>query len=249
MTDNVAASQGPQQSLPRTEFNALSIIQKYSLIESGGGTGGVSPLHDNFFDADHRQAFAHVGLTSARHASVIWVVAYVIIGAIAYALQGIIMQEQTTSIGPWTFNVSPLYWVVKFASFSTLLVSTGVCLWASRFYTGNVPKKALNTWFITRGTFLIAFSVVTFFCLGMIYKYLLNDQAILSLYRFIEPASQGLAYKVCNFLYSFLRGYLFEAGMAGLLASCVAAVLPYLGVVFFRLTKRRKKYLDIRRRG
>lgn len=240
--ETAAANNDNDRSIPHDEFHAHALVQKYSLMENR------KTLDSRFFDAVHRRGFAKVGIHAAWHCSLIWVIAYVVLGSIAYSFPQWISVEATTTIGPFTFNATPLYWAVKFASFITVSVSTGICFSASRFYAGNVPRKAIFTWFTTRGIFLVSFSLVTFLFLGLAYQHLLNDTAIVKVYNVLSRVNERMAYRVCAFFYTFLRRYLFEAGMAGVLASFFGAVLPFLGIAFFRVAKRKKKTLGIDRR-
>jgi len=225
---------------PATLIDAMSEIQQYYLVEQSG-----QPLHKDFFTMSHVMGFSKVGLHSAFRDSIVWLSLYVMVGALVYYVQENYLVERTTQFLLWTVNGSPLYWFIKMASFGGLFFSTSICVLTSRYYTGMTPKRAINTLFITRAMFLISFSLVSFLIMGVIFKFLMSDTAIESVYVYLSRINAGFATNVYYFLHNYVRRALFEAGITVLVASSVAIMVPFCSMLFFRLHKKKNRGLGI----
>ncbi|MDA8103773.1 MAG: hypothetical protein M0Z71_00170 [Nitrospiraceae bacterium] len=234
-------TQAPADFIPTNIVNATSKVQAYYILESTAGA-----YKKEFFDLEHVRAFSSVGLKSALHDSVIWALGYVLLGGIAYFIQDNYLTVQTMQIYHWTVKSSPLFWFTKTASFGYLVVSTGCCVYMSRFYTGVVSKRAINTLFMSRGLFLITFAIVTFFVLGMLNKYLFNEENLLEAFRLVYRMNADFGERLYLFLSGYFRRSLFESAIVSLLASFLSVTLPILSMLYFRYKKRKKEVLGIK---
>jgi len=232
--------QAPGDFIPTNIVNAAAKVENYYLLESS-----IGPLAKEFFDLEHVKAFSSVGLKSALHDSVVWVIGYVLCGGVVHFIQDNYLAAQTMMIFGWTVNASPFFWFTKMASFGFLATSTGCCVYMSQFYIGVVCKKAINTVFTSRALFLIVFSFLTFLALGILHKYVFNDIDILDACRLVYRIHPDFAERLYRFLAGYFRRSLFESAIVSLVASLLSILLPFLTALYFRYRKRSKKVLGI----
>jgi hypothetical protein len=231
----------PSDFIPKDIKDAAAKIQKYYLLESSAGD-----LAAEFFDIEHYTAYAAVGLKSALHDSIIWATVYVLLGAAAWYVQENYLPLQTTRIFLWTVQVSPLLWLVKTSSFGYLAATTGLCVFISRYYTGLVTKRAIRTLFMGRGTFLIVFSLMTFFIFGFSYRYGVTEDNIVAVSRFLYTVDPDFAANIYSLLKYFRRS-LFESAVISVLASTASIAVPLLTAIFFRFKKKKKDVIGPRK--
>lgn len=225
---------------PRTLIDAMSEIQQYYLIEQTG-----EPLQKDFFTMTHVMGFSMVGIKTAFIDSVIWISGYVFLGGLIYYLQQHYITEVTTDIYFWKIPGSPFYLFSKMASFGHIIYSTVLCIMISKYYTGTVPKRAVNCIFITRSMFLICFSLVTFLILAVFYKMLMNDNILNNLYTFLARFNAKFSENIYLYITQYFRRLLFESSIVSLLSSSFSIVVPFLSISLFRVLKKRKKDLGI----
>ena len=227
---------------PKDLGRALSLIQTWYMIESRG-----EPLHPDYFRWDHWTSFTWVGTHSAWQDSVIWVIGYVLCGALAFFLQENyainFLTTKPTQVLFWTVGVSPLYGVVKLASFGYWATHTGMCLMMARRYTGNVCKSANNAIFASRTSFLLAFSVIIFVAMALV-RQVLSDNNMLRIGLFIGNFSELHAVRVYIFLKYFFKQYCFEASMVCLTGSVLATALHFGTMVIYRVKNKRNRPLS-----
>ncbi len=219
---------------PRNLIVAHSLIQQWYVAENHG-----QPFSKDFFTLEHTMQFAFVSIKSALFDSLIWLFIYVLGGAFVYFVQYVYFSEQYTQILFWTFEGSPLYWFTKVSSFMGLIFSSLLCVMMARYYTGTVAKKAVNTIFTVRALFLICFSIVAFFVLGLFYKYIGNPNTInqiVELFVTFKVSSDKIYY----FVFYYLRRMLFESGIVLLCASTLSVLIPFLSIIIIRLFKKNK---------
>lgn len=220
---------------PKTLVNALSLIQKYFLMESDGAV-----LRKEFFDVDHVMGFSNVAVRSALIDSFVWILG-VFVGAAIYYIQESYLTEKTTELLFWQVSGSPVYVFTKIFSFGRLAFSTVMCCLMARYYIGVVPKKAILTVFATRITLLLSFALVNFAILGFLYKYAASDAANTQLYYFLMHIHQGTAQEVYSFIGGYFRNLMYESAIISLISSAVAIVLPFITIVLFRTTTKSNK--------
>ncbi len=228
-------------SPPRHLITAHSMIQQWYVAESNG-----QPFAKEFFTLEHIMQFSMVAIKSALSDSLIWLSIYVLGGAIVFFLQQNYLSEKVTQLFFWQLNGSPLFWFTKLTSFMGLIFSSVLCAMMARYYTGTVPKKAINSIFATRAIFLMCFSIVAFLILGILFKWLSNDAVILYIYQHAAAVNPSFGEKIYYFLVYYLRRALFEAGIVGIIASIFSVIVPLVSILFFRVYKRKKEDLGIR---
>ena len=226
---------------PRHLITAHSMIQQWYVSESNG-----QPYAKEFFTLEHIMQFSMVAIRSALVDSLIWLSIYVLGGAAVYFLQENYLTERVTQLFFWQIHGSPLFWFTKLASFMGLLFSSVLCIMMSRYYTGTVPKKAINSIFVTRAIFLICFSVVAFLILGVIFQVLSNETTLNNIYKYFSKVNPALAVKVYYFIVNYFRRALFESGIVVIVASIFSVFIPFLSISFFKVYKRKRTDLGIR---
>ena len=225
---------------PSSLIDAMSEIQQFYLVESSG-----QPLHRDFFTMAHTMGFSSVGIRSALKDSVIWILGYVFIGALVFFVQENYLSERTTQILFWRVQGSPLYLFSKIASYGGLTFSTAMCVLISRYYTGTIPKRAINSLFLTRALFLISFSLLTFVLLGSMYRFLLTDTSIENVTVCLSNLNKSFAEKIYYFLHNYLRRALFEASMITLISSAFSVTIPFISIALFKIFNKKQKELGL----
>lgn len=228
---------------PHSLIIALGMIQFWFLGETGeeGPGGGGAPFRKEVFNAPYVMAYSSLGISSALLDTIVWVLGYVVIGSILYFIQDNYLTEKTTQIFMWNIQSSPLFLAVEFASFSRLLFSTGVCIMMSRYYAGVVPKRAINTIFLSRGLMLLSLSFVVFFILGVIYKIVSADVVTVKLYQSLYMVNKMFATELYIFMASHFKQFIYEAGIIVLLSSLVSFIIPFITAVFFQFFYKPQK--------
>lgn len=224
---------------PRNLIEAVSQIQQWHLAESSG-----QPFRSDFFTFEHTMGFIMVGIRQSLTDSVLWLFAYVVFGMIFLFAQEFGSLEKTTDLFFWKVQGSVPYWFSKIASYGGLAFSTFLCCYASRYYCGVVPKKAVSTIYHTRLFFLICFSLVAFLGLGLLYKYL-SDDTVYRLYSWLALHGFTQASHIAQFILRYVRRALFEASIVVVVASAVSVVLPYLAIILHRVFVRERDDLGI----
>ncbi len=232
----------PHYPVPKSLTTAVSIVQRLKLMESGNRL-----LDKDFVVLDQVVGFSEVGIRSAWHDSLIWMIGYVIVGTIVYFVQNNYLVETKTQVLVWQLDGSPLYWTAKAASFSGLLFSTGMCVYISKYYIGNACKKAINSVLLTRAIFLVGFSLVIFVFLNAVNKMILTDKAIAGTAYSLSFVSKGFSKNVYYFLHNYFRRALFEAAIVSLLSNFISVAIPFLSIFIFRASRKKEKTLGLER--
>ena len=235
---SVEAGDIPSFPMPKSLTGAVSIIQRLKLMENERRS-----LDKDFVVLDQVVGFSEVGIRSAWHDSLIWVVGYIFVGTIIYFLQENYLVETRTRILLWQLDGSPLYWISKAASFSGLIFSTGMCVYMSKFYVGIACKKAINSVLFTRALFLASFSLVIFVSLNTVSNVLLTGKVIEEFISSIAKISREAAMNLHWFLYKYLRRALFEAAIVGLLSAIASIITPFVSLIIFRVVRKRDRVL------
>lgn len=225
---------------PRNLIIALSMIQHWYVAESKGQT-----FVKEFFTFEHTMAFSLVAIKSAFYDTLIWITLNVLGGSFVYFIQQGLLTEQTTQLLFWQVEGSPFFWFIKLTSFIGLAFSSVLCILMARYYTGVVPKKAINAVFATRAIFLLCFAFVAFFIFGLLYKHLANEEIIRTIYHHISSFNSSMASRFYYFVTNYFRRALFESGIVAVVASILAIILPFLSIMLFRFYKRKKTDLGI----
>ena len=233
------ANTGLNFTPPHNLIEAVSQIQQWHLAESSG-----QPFKSDFFTFSHMMGFMTVGIKQSLTDSVLWLLSYVVLGSVFAFAQEFGSIGKTTDLFFWKVNGSVPYWFCKIASYAGLAFSTFMCCYASRYYRGVVPKKAVSTLYHTRLFMLVCFSLVAFLGLGLVYKYL-SDDTVSRLYFWLSRSGYRHASEIAQFVMLYLRRALFEASIVVLVASAISVALPYLTIVLSRLYVKERDDLGI----
>lgn len=225
---------------PKNLVIAHSMIQQWYVAETKG-----QPFEKDFFTLEHTMAFFKITVAQCFIDSVVWLVVYVLGGAFVFYIQEHYLAQQTTQFYFWISRESVLYFFTKLSSFASLAFSTILCIMMSRYYTGVVPKLAINAVFFTRALFLFCFALVAFLLLGMVYKILENEMLLKNIFGQLHIIKHMWAYNLYNFITGYFRRFLFESAIVILVSSAVSVLLPFFTIGFFRIYKRRKSDLGI----
>jgi hypothetical protein len=225
---------------PKNLMHAMSEVQQWYLGEKNG-----QPFDRSFFTMNHFMAFTEVALKSAFMDSVIWIFGYVLFGASVLFIQNNYLGEQSTQLFFWRISGSPLYWFARISSYAGFAFSTTLCVLMSRYFTGVVPRRAVNTLFSTRAIFLGSFALVSFLLLGLAYHFVRMKGLPETMYLQLRELTPLFAARLYQFVEFNLPRILFEAGITIILACAVSIVLPYITISCFRVAIRRREGLGI----
>ena len=227
--------------IPKSLISAISLVQRLKLVEDDKRS-----LDGDYIVLDQIVGLSEVSIRSAWQDSLIWMIGYVLLGAVIYFVQDTYLSETSTQVLFWRLDGSPLYWMSKAASFSGLFFSTGLCVYMCRFHVGTVCKKAVNTVITTRAVLLVTISLSTFIVLAGVRKLLFSDTGVARMAHFLSFVSKGSAADSHYFFLGHLKRLLFEAGIVLLISSAVSAAVPYLSILLFRAVRRKDRVLGLR---
>lgn len=213
---------------------AMADIQEWAVMEKK-----QSEIDSVVFHIKKQMGFAKLAMRSAFLDTILWLAFYVVAGSIILFFQENYLAERYTQFLAWKIPGSPLYLTSKFSSFASLAFSTGVCVAISRYYVGAVTKKAIRTLFVTRGMFLIAFSLMGFFIFGILYQVIMSDYFVQNIYDIFKTLNSSFASRVYEFIIYQFRRVVFEAGVIALLIGFISTLLPFFTIVFFKVTRKK----------
>lgn len=241
MSDEDFSYIGLNFSPPHNLIHAMSEIQQWYLAEKNG-----QPFDKNFFTMSHTMAYSKVAIKSAFWDSLMWIGVYVFIGAIIFFVQENYLVDKSTDFLLWKdIKGSPVYWFSKISSFGSVVFSTTICIMMGRFYTGVIPKKAINTIFTVRSIFLACFALVAFVLLGVTYRFFSDPMFVNNITSFFSKFNQGFAYRIDYFVAYYFRRMLFESAITAVMVSLASIVIPFIAISTYRFIKQKKEEMGV----
>ena len=193
---------------PKNLLNAISEVQQFFVIESKGQN-----IPAEFLTLERTLDFFKIGLKSGFHEGFALVLLFPVFHFYLF---------------PFVFKQLDLFSHLIFGSipYLVLLVNTAMCCYISRYYVGNITRKAINSLLVGRAMSLL----LKAFLLYVVY---------LVLYRISTPENiwklaQQFGTKAQNIYTGFfeVKPHLLPVATKTSVLMLVAAIFPY-GSVFF----------------
>ena len=137
---------------PRGLISAISEIQQFYVIE---GQGQEIPAE--FLTLEGSLDFFRIGATSGFKEGLFLILLFPVFSF--YLL-------------PFVFNISDSFLtiVLKSVPYFPLIINTFLCIYISRYYVGNLTRKAVNSLFVGRATLLVAKAGIIYIAYYMLFK-------------------------------------------------------------------------------
>jgi len=202
ITNNAAAPR------PKGIISAISEIQQFYVIEK---TGQEIPAE--FLTIEGSLDFMKIGLKSGFSEGLFL---FIFMPLIEFYLVPFVMQSPTPFVEV-LFHMMPYF---------TVILSTIMCSYISKYYIGCITRRAVNSLFMGRSTSLL----VKAFLIFILYTFI--DR--LGTPKNIWFLAEKLGGNAQKFYYGFyeIQPYLMPAATRAAVALAVAATLPFMSVYF-----------------
>jgi len=199
---------------PRNLLNAISEVQQFYVIESKG-----QDIPGEFLTLEHTLDFFKIGVKSGFHEGFALILLFPVFHFYLF---------------PFVFHKLDILGHILFGSipYLVLIVNTGMCCYISRYYVGNITRKAINSLLMGRAMSLL---------LKAFFIYVLY----LVLYRLSTPENiWKLALQFGSRAEEIYKGFfevkphLMPVATESSIMMVVAAVVPYGSVYLLDLWRR-----------
>lgn len=199
---------------PKNLLNAISEVQQFYVIESKGQN-----IPAEFLTLERTLDFFKIGLKSGFHEGFALVLLFPVFHFYLF---------------PFVFKQLDMFSHVIFGSipYLVLLVNTAMCCYISRYYVGNITRKAINSLLVGRA-------------LSLLLKAFLLYVVYLILYRISTPENiwklaQQFGTKAQNIYSGFfaVKPHLLPVATKTSVLMLVAAIFPYGSVYFLDIWHR-----------
>ena len=199
---------------PRNLLNAISEVQQFYVIESKG-----QDIPGEFLTLEHTLDFFKIGVKSGFHEGFALILLFPVFHFYLF---------------PFVFRQLDILGHILFGSipYLVLIVNTGMCCYISRYYVGNITRKAINSLLMGRAMSLL---------LKAFFIYVLY----LVLYRLSTPENiwklalqfGARAEEIYNGFFE-VKPHLMPVATESSILMVVAAVVPYGSVYLLDLWRR-----------
>ena len=199
---------------PRNLLNAISEVQQFYVIESKG-----QDIPGEFLTLEHTLDFFKIGVKSGFHEGFALIILFPVFHFYLF---------------PFVFQKLDFVSHILFGSipYLVLIVNTAMCCYISRYYVGNITRKAINSLLMGRAMSLL----LKAFLLYVIY---------LALYRLSTPENiwklamqfGSRAEKIYNGFFE-IKPHLMPVATESSILMVVAAIFPYGSVYLLDLWRR-----------
>ncbi len=199
---------------PRNLLNAISEVQQFYVIESKG-----QDIPGEFLTLEQTLDFFKIGIKSGFHEGFALVLLFPVFHFYLF---------------PFVFHKLDLVSHILFGSipYLVLLINTAMCCYISRYYVGNITRKAINSLLMGRAMSLL----LKAFLLYVVY---------LVLYRLSTPENiwelaiqfGSKAEKIYNRFFE-IKPHLLPVATESSILMVVAAIFPYGSVYFLDVWRR-----------
>lgn len=188
---------------PRNLLNAISEVQQFYVIESKGQN-----IPSEFLTLERTIDFFRIGITSGFHEGFAFVFMFPIFHFYLF---------------PFVFPKNDFISQVLFGSipYLVLIVNTAMCSYISRYYVGNITRKAINSLLLGRAMSLLVKAFLLYVVYLMIFR-LSTPENIWKLASQFESRAEKIYYG-----YFEIKPYLMPVATKSAILMVVAAVLPY----------------------
>ena len=188
---------------PRNLLNAISEVQQFYVIESKGQN-----IPSEFLTLERTIDFFRIGITSGFHEGFAFVFMFPLFHFYLF---------------PFVFPKNDLVSQVLFGSipYLVLIVNTAMCSYISRYYVGNITRKAINSLLLGRAMSLLVKAFLLYVVYLMIFR-LSTPENIWKLASHFESRAEKIYYG-----YFEIKPHLMPVATKSAILMVVAAVLPY----------------------
>jgi hypothetical protein len=201
---------------PRNIINAISEIQQFYVIESQG-----QEIPGEFLTLEGSLDFFRIGATSGFKEGLFVVLLFPIFSF--YLL-------------PFVLNSPDLFmkFIINSVPYLPVFVNTLLCSYISRYYVGNITRKAINSLFVGRAILLITKSFLIY-----VFYYILSE---LSTPDRVWSVAQHFGSNAEKFYYGYLEllPRIVPVAIHCSIFILISAIFPYGSVYFLDLWRRFK---------
>jgi len=201
---------------PKNLLNAISEVQQFYVIESKGQN-----IPAEFLTLERSIDFFKIGLKSGFHEGFVLVLLFPVFHFYLFPF----VFKQLDFFSHFIFGSIP---------YLVLLVNTAMCCYISRYYVGNITRKAINSLLVGRAMSLLLKAFLLYVVYLVLYRISTPDN--------IWKLAQNFGTKAQSIYTGFLevKPHLLPVAIetAGLML--VAAIFPYGSVYFLDLWHRHK---------
>jgi len=198
---------------PRNLLNAISEVQQFYVIESKG-----QDIPGEFLTLEHTLDFFKIGIKSGFHEGFALILLFPVFHFYLFPF----VFHKLDFIGHLLFGSIP---------YLVLIVNTGMCCYISRYYVGNITRKAINSLLMGRA-------------MSLLLKAFLLDVLYLVLFRLSTPENIwklalqfGSRAEKCSRFFE-IKPHLMPVATESSILMVVAAIFPYGSVYLLDLWRR-----------
>ena len=199
---------------PQNLLSAISEIQQFYVIESKGQN-----IPAEFLTIDRTLDFFKIGIKSGFHEG--------------FALT-LLFPVFHFYLFPFVFHQGDFFSRIMFSSipYLVLLINTGICSYISRYFVGNLTRRAINSLLMGRVLSLFLKAALLYVAYFMLFK--------LSTPENVWRAVRHLGEKATDIYRGFfmIKPYLLPVAIKSSILMVIAAVFPYGTVFLFDSWKR-----------
>ena len=199
---------------PRNLLNAISEVQQFFVIESKG-----QDIPGEFLTLEHTLDFFKIGVKSGFHEGFALVLLFPVFHFYLF---------------PFVFHKLDLVSHVLFGSipYLVLIVNTAMCCYISRYYVGNITRKAINSLLMGRAMSLL----LKAFLLYVLYLVLFRLSTPDNIWKFAMQFGSR-AEEIYNGFFE-VKPHLMPVATESSILMVVAAIFPYGSVYLLDLWRR-----------
>ena len=203
----IITTDGSRREGPRNLLSAISEIQQFYVIESKG-----QDIPGEFLTLERTLDFFKIGVKSGFHEGFTLALLFPIFHFYLF---------------PFVFRQSDFFTQLLFASipYLVLVINTGMCCYISRYYVGNITRKAINALFSGRALALLGKA----FLIYVVYLLVFRLSTPENVWRLVH----GTGSTALKLYYGYfeIKPHLLPVATKSVLLMATAAIIPY-GSVF-----------------
>jgi len=199
---------------PRNLLNAISEIQQFYVIESKGQN-----IPGEFLTLDRTLDFFKIGLKSGFHEGFALILLFPFFQFYLF---------------PFVFQKLDFFTHIIFGSipYLVLIINTAMCSYISRYYVGNITRKAINSLLMGRAMSLLLKAFLLYVMYLVLYR-LSTPENIWKLVTNFGSRAEKIYYGVFE-----IKPHLLPVATKGSILMAVAAIFPYGSVYLLDLWHR-----------
>ena len=199
---------------PRNLFNAISEVQQFFVIESKG-----QDIPGEFLTLEHTLDFFKIGIKSGFHEGFALVLLFPVFHFYLF---------------PFVFQKLDFVSHILFGSipYLVLMVNTAMCCYISRYYVGNITRKAINSLLMGRAMSLLLKAFLLYVLYLVLYQLSSTENICKLAMQFGSRAEE-----IYNGFFE-IKPHLMPVATESSILMVVAAIFPYGSVYLLDLWRR-----------